>query len=166
MPDVTLREVLPGDLPAFFAHQLDPEAVRMAAFTAEDPSDQDAFMARWAKIMADESMVKRTVLHDGDVAGHIVRFERSGDPEITYWIDRALWGRGIATAALTQFLAEVRERPLYARAAKDNLASLRVLEKCGFVVSGTDRGFASARGEEIEEAIFELRTLASLSLSP
>ena len=163
MPDVTLREVLPGDLPAFFADQLDPEAARMAAFTAEDPSDQDAFMARWAKIMADESMVKRTVLYDGDVAGHIVRFERSGDPEITYWIDRALWGRGIATAALTQFLGEVRERPLYARAAKDNLASLRVLETCGFVVSGTDRGFASARGEEIEEAILELRAPASLS---
>ncbi len=165
MPDVTLREVLPSDLPAFFSHQLDPDAVHMAAFTAEDPSDHDAFMARWAKIMADESMVKRTVLYDGEVAGHIVRFERSGDPEVTYWIDRALWGRGVATAALTRFLAEVRERPLYARAAKDNLASLRVLQKCGFKVSGTSRWFASARGEKIEEALLELRTPASLSLS-
>lgn len=51
----------------------------------------------------------------------------------------------------------MKGRPLYARAAKDNVASIRVLEKCGFRISGYERAFANARGEEIEEAILELR---------
>ena len=43
-----------------------------------------------------------------------------------------------------------------ARAAADNAASLRVLAKCGFEVVGEDRGFANARGEEIDEYVLEL----------
>ena len=55
------------------------------------------------------------------------------------------------------FLDDLKSRPLYARATKDNVASLRVLEKCGFTICGDDKAFANARGEEIEEAILELR---------
>ncbi len=159
--DVTLREVQPSDLVAFFSHHSDPQAVRMAAFTVEDPSDESAFKVKWAKIMADESIVTRTVLNGGEIAGHIARYERDGKPEITYWIDRSQWGRGIATAALKAFLLLVRERPIYAGAAKDNAASVRVLERCGFVVSGAERGFANARGKEIDEVFFRLDTPAT-----
>ena len=49
-----------------------------------------------------------------------------------------------------------QRRPIYGRAAKDNVASIRVMENCGFRISGYDKGFANARGEEIEEAILEL----------
>jgi len=79
-----------------------------------------------------------------------------GSREVTYWIDRAYWGRGIATAALRALLAAAPERPLYARAAADNAGSLRVLEKCGFRVSGHDRGYANARGAEIDEVVLTL----------
>lgn len=47
-------------------------------------------------------------------------------------------------------------RPLYARAVKDNIASIRVLEKCGFVLSGEDKGFSNARSKEVEEFILKL----------
>ena len=166
MPDdkptltVALREVVSDDLDAFFSHQIDAEAVRMAAFTAEDPRDREAFMARWERIMADQTMVKRTVLYGGTNAGHIVRFMRGSEPEITYWISRAKWGRGIATAALSLFLGEMRERPIYARIAQDNAASARVLEKCGFLADRAERGFANARGEEIDEVVLKLSAMA------
>lgn len=41
-------------------------------------------------------------------------------------------------------------RPLHADAAADNAGSLRVLEKCGFVVAVKSRCFARARDEEID----------------
>lgn len=105
----------------------------------------------WAKIRADDTVTVKTILFEGHVAGHIAKFERFGEPEITYWIDKEHWGKGVATAALSLFLNDLRVRPLYARAAEDHIASLRVLEKCGFAIFGNDRGFANARGEEIED---------------
>ncbi|MFQ5930772.1 MAG: GNAT family N-acetyltransferase [Nitrospiraceae bacterium] len=154
---VLLRDVVESDLPIFFEQQLDPAANQMAAFTAKDPADRDAFTAHWTKIRGDDSVTIRAILFDGDVAGHIASFERFGKPEVTYWIGREFWGKGIATKALSEFLGHLKARPLYARAAKDNVASIRVLEKCGFTVSNYDKGFAHARGEEIEEVILILR---------
>jgi len=58
--------------------------------------------------------------------------------------------------ALGLFLNEVLVRPLYARAAKDNTTSIRILNKCGFKLIGHERGFANARGIEIEEVVLEL----------
>ena len=128
----------------------------MAAFSAKDPADRDAFNAHWAKILGDDTVIIKTILFEGHVTGHIAKFERLGEPEVTYWIAREYWGKCIATQTLSEFLRDVKARPLYARAAKDNIASLRVLEKCGFTISGYDRGFANARGQEIEEAILKL----------
>lgn len=155
-PLVTLREVVPDDLPIFFQHQQDASAIWMAAFTAKDPSDHAAFTAHWAKIMANDSVINRTILVDGQIAGHVVKFEQFGEPEISYWLGREYWGKGIATAALAAFLECVGQRPLYGRAVKDNTASLRVMEKCGFTIVGEDRGHANGRGAEVEEYILKL----------
>lgn len=151
-----LRDVTLTDLPFFFAHQLDPDANYMAAFTAKGPADHAAFMAHWQRILADPDLMNRTIVYDGEVAGSVARYTEAGRPEVTYWLGRAFWGRGIATAALAAFLQEVVERPIYARVAADNAGSLRVLQKCGFVVIGRDRGYANARGAEIEELILRL----------
>ncbi|KAA0931554.1 GNAT family N-acetyltransferase [Streptomyces apricus] len=156
VPDVALRPVHDSDLPVFFRQMNDPESLRMAAFTAADPTDRDAFDAHWKRILA-SSAVNRTILVDGDVVGSAAVYGPPGEREVTYWVDRAYWGRGIATAALRALLAAVPERPLYARAAADNAGSLRVLEKCGFVATARDRGFANARGAEIDEVVLSLR---------
>ncbi len=157
---VRLREVRDSDLPIFFNHQQELEAVRMAAFTHEDPSDHDAFTAHWTRIRANDTITLRTVvLADGaseTVVGHVACFYRGDDLEVTYWIGQAHWGRGVATAALSQLLAEVLVRPMHARVAHDNRGSIRVLEKCGFNVCRQERGFAHARGEEIDELVMRL----------
>src|SRR2546425_3055823 len=152
--DVLLRDVTEGDLPIFFEQQLDPDAIHMAAFP---PRDRDAFTAHWTKILCDETITKKTILFDGHVAGNIVGFEQSGKPLVGYWIGKNYWGKGVATQALSAFLGHVKARPLYAHVAKHNLASIRVLEKCGFTICGEDKAAANTGGEEVEEFIFELR---------
>jgi RimJ/RimL family protein N-acetyltransferase len=155
--DFSLRDVLEADLPIFFAHQLDPDAQAMAAFTSKDPANREAFMAHWHQILADPSTIIRTIVVDGQVAGSVSSYQDDGHPEVTYWLGKHYWGKGLATRALTEFLAHAnRSRPIYARAAKDNIGSLRVLEKCGFKIIGENRGFANARGKEIEEFLLQL----------
>ena len=154
--EVALREVTPLDLPSLFEHQLDEAAIHMAAFTSDDPADRDAFMAHWATVLGDTTITKMTVLVDRCVAGHVVSFDRFGQPEVSYWIGKGYWGKGVASKALSLLLHQLKPRPLYARAVKDNVASIRVLEKCGFTISGEDRGFANGRGAEVEEFILKL----------
>lgn len=153
--DVELRAVHDSDLPVFYRQMNDPEALRMAAFTPKDPADRDAFDEHWKRIRSG-SDVLRTILADGDVVGSAAVYGEPGEREVTYWVDRTYWGRGVATAALRGLLTEVPERPLYARAAADNEGSLRVLRKCGFRVTAQARGFANARGEEIDEVVLHL----------
>ncbi|SBT38557.1 GNAT family N-acetyltransferase [Micromonospora auratinigra] len=153
---VRLRPVRDDDLPLFFAHEQDPQANWMAAFGPKDPADRAAFDAHWARIRADERIVNRTIVADGEVVGHVAAFPVGERTEVSYWIDPARWGRGHATAGLTALLRELPQRPVHARAAKDNAASLAVLRKCGFVVVGEDSGYAAGRGREVAEWVLEL----------
>jgi RimJ/RimL family protein N-acetyltransferase len=154
--NVSLRPVEDRDLDTIYAQVTDPESIRMAAFTAEDQTDRRAFLDRMSRIRGDTSNSYRVIDVDGAIAGTIASFRLDDRPEVTYWVDRAHWGKGIASAALRILVAETGERPLYARTASDNVGSLRVLEKAGFRRIGVDRGFAPGRGEEIEETILRL----------
>jgi len=71
-------------------------------------------------------------------------------------IRREFWGRGLATQALNRILHPVVDRPIFARAATDNIGSIRVLQKCGFKIIGSNKDFANGRGEEREEYILRL----------
>ncbi len=159
---ITLRDVLEDDLPLFFEFQLDAEPNQMAAFSAKNPADYVAFQAHWSKILHDETVTVKSIILGEELIGHIASFEQFGETEVTYWLGRAYWGKGLATQALGLFLAEVTKRPIFARAVKDNVASIRVLEKCGFHIWGEDKGFANARNEEVEEYILKLDTAVSL----
>jgi RimJ/RimL family protein N-acetyltransferase len=151
-----VRDSTEADVPLLFEHQLDPIANTMAAFTARDPSDREAFFAHWGRILGDPTIVKKTIEIDGRVVGHLLSFEQAGRRSVGYWIAKDRWGLGIATRALELFLAGLPGRPLYARAAADNAASLRVLQKCGFKAIGTDSGYSYARGKEVAEVVLAL----------
>ncbi len=133
--DVLLRDVMEDDLLIFYSHQLDAEATEMAAFPARD---RESFMAHWHRIMGDESVILKTILFNGQVAGNVVSWEQTGEREVGYWIGKQYWGKGIATRALGVFLSQVKARPLQAHVARHNSASQRVLEKCGFVKASED----------------------------
>lgn len=150
---VELRDVEPADLPTLFQHQRDPEANRMAVANARD---ERAFDAHWAQILGDPTVVARAILVDGCVVGDINCFKSNGQDAVGYWIAREHWGRGIATRALALFLEQLATRPLHARVARSNVASLRVLERCGFVVTGYEWAPASDRFPACEEACLVL----------
>src|SRR5258705_13130113 len=76
MNNVQLRDPVETDLLIFYEQQLDPEAIEMSAFPSRN---QDAFMAHWGKIIVDDSVLIKTVLFNGIVAGNIVCFEQLGE---------------------------------------------------------------------------------------
>lgn len=153
---ITLPETTIEDLNALFQFQLDDQANYLAAFTAKDPHDKTAYIEKYSKHLADPTINMRTIKADGEIVGSIAKFVMENDAEITYWIDRKFWGRGIATSALKAFLQIEQTRPIYGRVAFDNYGSQKVLEKCNFAKVGTDKGFANARQAEIEEFIYKL----------
>jgi len=153
---VKLRQSEISDLEFFFQFQLDEEANYLAAFTSKDPADKAAYFEKYTKHFNDPAINNMTILFGETIAGSIAKFVMEGDAEITYWIDKSFWGKGIATTALKFFLTLENTRPIFARVAFDNFGSQKVLEKCGFVKIGTDKGFANARQEETEEFIYRL----------
>lgn len=156
MPLVTIRTVTEADLPILFEHQIDREANIMAAFTVDDPKSRADFDKRWTRLLADNTVLKYVILVDEQVVGHLIHFKQFGKPSVGYWLARSAWGQGIASAALYQFLQKIKTRPLYARAARDNYGSVRVLEKCGFVRFDEEMAYANARGHEIAEVLLIL----------
>lgn len=149
MDIVEIREVRDEDLEAFFAHQQDPQAARMAAMPSRDRA---AFFAHWARIRADPSNVLRTVVAGGAVAGNIVSWNQDGECLVGYWIGREHWGRGVATAALGLFLGLLPDRPVHAYVAVANTGSIRVLRKCGFHPAGPP----TTGADGIDEVLFVL----------
>lgn len=144
-----LREVTEADLPVFHEYECDPQASAMAAFP---PRELDAFLAHWAKTLANDAALTWTIVCDGEVAGYIGCWEADGPRFVGYWIGRAFWGRGLATEALAEVMEIVDARPLYAEVVSTNVASIRVLEKCGFTQVDAHQG-----DDGIEELVLELR---------
>ena len=154
--EVRLRPVEDQDVEVFFDHQADPIANQMAAVPARD---KDQFVAHWSKIRGDDTKIHWTIVVDGAVAGNIVSWEQDGQQMLGYWVGRDLWGRGIATNAVTQFLTQMRTRPLTAHVAAHNAGSIRVLEKCGFLRDHAQEAAAPPSDDGIQEYIYVLDAL-------
>ena len=153
---VKLRQTEKSDLEFFFQFQLDEEAGCLAAFMPEDHTNRAAYFEKYTRFLNDPTINMQTILVGEIIAGSMAKFEMEENAEITYWLDKKFWGQGIATTALAEFLTLETTRPILGRVAFDNFGSQKVLEKCGFVKIGTDKGFASARQTEIEEFIYKL----------
>lgn len=154
--DVRLRELDDADLDLLFVWEQDPAAIAMASFTRPDPSDREAFDRHRARIRADPECTVLAIEDDDGFAGSIGSYVMHGDREVTYWIDPARWGRGIASAALREFLRVEQTRPLYAGAAAHNVGSATVLERAGFQLISSETAFASGVGREVVENRYRL----------
>jgi RimJ/RimL family protein N-acetyltransferase len=160
--EIQLRNGEANDLPLFFEHQRDPIAVAMVALNSRDRA---AFDQHWAKLLADDSLLKKTIVvvsavsaenrvvsavsADNQVAGNIGGWTAEGKREVGYWIDRAFWGRGVATEALSAFLCLEQTQPLHAGVAKHNVASIRVLQKCGFKITSVEEASNDADASHV-----------------
>ena len=65
---------------------------------------------------------------------------RDGEPTVGYWVGKPFWGKGICTEALVMMISHIRKTTeipsLISGHFTDNLASGRVMEKCGFIPTG------------------------------
>jgi RimJ/RimL family protein N-acetyltransferase len=78
--------------------------------------------------------------------------------EVGYWLGESVWGRGIATAALKGTLAYAMAKfdlwRVFAVPFSENVASIRVLEKVGFVLEGVMRRSAVKEGRILDQALY------------
>ncbi len=99
----------------------------------------------------------RTVVADGEVVGNAAVYGVAGEREVTYWIDRAYLGpgRGDGGAAGP---ARRGDRTAAVRQGGGRQRRLRCAScgKCGFCETARARGYAGARGREIEEVVLVL----------
>ena len=151
-----LRAVTDADIPVLFEHQLDPAAHQMAAFSTQ--KNWDEFLAHWQKVRSNDQNLMFAIEVDDEVVGVVGKWMWDADDELTYWIDPKRWGLGLATRAVELFLQRYHRRPIFAHCAADNLGSIRVLERSGFIQHEQLRGFAPARNAEIDELGFRLDT--------
>ncbi|MEW5675321.1 GNAT family N-acetyltransferase [Flavobacterium enshiense] len=156
MLDIKLRQTEVADLDILFLFQLDEKARYLAAFMSKDSEDKSAYLAKYTKLLSDPTVNNQTIIIDDIIVGSIAKFVIDDDAEITYWIDRRFWGKGIATKALKHFLSIETTRPIFGRTAFDNYGSQKVLEKCGFIKVESDEGFAITRQTVIKEFIYKL----------
>jgi len=155
--EIELKDTTETDFDCLFSFQLDKEANYLAAFTSKDPTDKIAYIEKWTRLLSDKTVNSKTIFLKSKIVGSIAKFEMEGKSEITYWIGKEYWGKGIASNALQQFLKTEKNRPIYGRVAFNNFGSQKVLEKCEFKKTGTKIGFANSRETEIEEIIYRLK---------
>lgn len=148
-----LRQVKPEDLKSFYEFQIDPEANALA-FT--HPRPEPVFRKHWEEALKDTRVFVRAIEQGEDLVGCISCFESDGQDSIGYWIGKQFWGQGIASESLKLLLQEVLIRPLQARVAVSNVASLRVLQKSGFEEVGREWSAATERFVECEEVVLQL----------
>ena len=151
---ISIRNVERGDLPRIYEFQIDPESNRLAVTI---PRSADGFRAHWENTLRDQTVTAKAIFEGDELAGCISCFKMDGVDTVGYWLGREFWGRGIASRALKLILTEISVRPLYARVATSNVASVRVLQKCGFVVERVHLSPADDRYPECEEALLILR---------
>ncbi len=153
---ITLRRTEVGDLEVLFNYQMDEEYGHMAAFVNENYQNKDVYIEKWTRLLADPTVDTHAILLDNKVVGSVGTWMLEDEPQITYGVGKEFWGKGIVTEALRQFLAFTDRRPLYGRAAADNVASISILKKCGFKKIGDEQHYAHARGKEIDEVVYVL----------
>jgi [ribosomal protein S5]-alanine N-acetyltransferase len=78
--------------------------------------------------------------------------------EMGYWLSEDFWGRGIATRAVTAMsewaFDNYKLTRVFAMAFAHNAASIRVLEKSGFVCEGVMRRSAIKNGAIVDQILF------------
>ena len=122
-------------------------------------ADAKAFLRR---IVRNEAAMNFAIEVEGEAAGAI-GFTIGADverfsAEIGYWLGESLWGRGIVTEALVMVTAHAFGRfnllRLFALPFADNAASVRVLEKAGYLKEGCLRASAVKYGQVRDQLLY------------
>lgn len=156
-----VRPFVPDDAPSLARHANDPEISRHLRDRFPFPYTlRDAH--EWVRHCDSSGELSFALEVDGECAGGI-GLVRGDDvhrlsAELGYWVGRAHWGRGLATQAVRatseiafQKFGLVR---LWAQVFETNPASMRVLEKAGFVREAWQRRAVVKAGHVLDAALY------------
>lgn len=170
----------PQDIEALVRHADNPRVTAHLRDAFPQPYTHEAARRWLASCAAEEPPVSFAIAlppaNPGDTAGNVAG-DQAGEliggiglipqqdvfrlsAEVGYWLGEAHWGRGIATRAVTAFcrwaFAERDLVRLYAGVFETNTASVRVLEKAGFVFEGRLRKAVIKDGRLLDDLLFGL----------
>ena len=108
--------------------------------------------------------LSRAIVIDGRAVGAVSLTKMSNvyqkNAELGYWLTPACWGKGIMSEAVRMLCREGFSRcaieRIYAEPFADNLASRRVLEKCGFTLEGVLRKSIFKAGTYHDSCVYAL----------
>jgi [ribosomal protein S5]-alanine N-acetyltransferase len=159
-----LRPWRAGDEPSLSRHADDREIWRNLRDRFPHPytmADAEA----WIRLVAEEDRPMNFAIEvDGEAVGGI-GLEQGTDieritAELGYWLGRMFWGRGIVSAAvrgITQYaFSTLGLTRVYALPFARNVASIRVLEKAGYIREGRLRRNALKEGEVLDQVLFAI----------
>lgn len=156
MAHIDLRALDDDDLDAVYTMLTDAEAVKMAAFTAPDAADRASFDEWIARERTSPDVSLHVVTERGGFAGIVAAFTVGSDREVTCWLARHAWGRGVGAEALRLLVSREPARPLFARAAAGDERFISLLRRLGFAEISRSVQYAPGVDGEVEEVVFAL----------
>jgi ribosomal-protein-alanine N-acetyltransferase len=151
---IVLREFIDSDLETLVRLANNEVVSRYLAYTFPFPytkSDGEWWISTGSR---QNGVISRVIEYQGQFVGSVGIHPqvgwRSHVAEIGYWVAQEHWHKGIAAAALAQMtdygFTALQLRKLCAPVLAANIASMKVLEKCGYVLEGILKGEVQKQG--------------------
>jgi len=168
-----LRAWRDDDLESLVRHADDRDVSRTLRDRFPHPYTIDAGRAWLAAAGAEDPPTALAIDVGGEAVGGIGVIPGSDvnrfSGEIGYWLGRAWWGRGLATAAVANFVPWAGRTfhlvRVFGYVFETNPSSMRVLEKCGFEREGVLKRHAYKDGQLLDELVYG-RVLAPGDTAP
>ncbi|WP_299270043.1 GNAT family protein [uncultured Psychrosphaera sp.] len=156
---ISLRQFQTSDAELLVSYLNTPEVTQY--ITASIPTPYTNTDALWWIEHANQSEYIQAIEYKGEFIGCISatvgQFEYANSAELGYWIGKAFWNLGITTEAVKQFVELLfgtnKLNRLFVSVVAKNIASIRVLEKNGFVYEGTLKHASHKNGQYFDECL-------------
>ena len=153
-PRLRLRRLRLSDAALLRLYVSDARVARMTATIPHPypPGQAETFIERSLSPSAKETvwaLDAGTESENGLIGTVSLKPHATGETEVGYWVAPAFWGTGYATEAVEAmigFCAARGDKVLVAQVFQDNVASAKVLTRCGFAYIGEGEGHSVARG--------------------
>jgi len=162
-PSANLRDWSASDVPFLVRFANNPRIAATLRDGFPSPYTPDDAMRFIAQATASGSRnLVLAIEEDGQACGgigiHPLEDVYHRTAEIGYWLAEPYWGRGIMTDAVQAIVPLAFDRydlvRIQAGIFSNNLASMRVLDKCGFIREAVHKDAVTKNGVTIDEVLF------------
>lgn len=143
---IYLRPWQDEDAPLLYRYASDPDVGPRAGWAPHQSVEESLHIIQtvfrnpttWTIVLKDSDLLVGAIGYGPSCECNLPA--REGEPTVGYWIAKPFWNQGLCTEALQLMVTHIRQTTsipsLISGHFTDNLASGRVMEKCGFVPTG------------------------------